>query len=78
MTIQISEVWNYEGRSEILAIIETNDNPHLAVDNWINENRPDLTLARGLNSYGWHATQILHHDEVRERMAKEKTNEPNA
>ena len=65
MTIQISEVWNYEGRSETLAIIETVDNPHLAVDDWINENRPDLTLARGLNSHGWHAKQITMQDEYR-------------
>ena len=72
MTIQINEVWNDEGRSETLTIFDTNDNPHLAVHDWINENRPDLTLASDLNSHGYHAKQILSHDEVREQIVRRK------
>jgi hypothetical protein len=57
MKIQINEVWNKEGKSVELAVIEPIENPGMAVHYWIRANRPDLHLA-GLNDHGFHAIQI--------------------
>ena len=60
MTIQINEVWNAEGRSEKLVAIETyyGQAPNIAVMLWIATNRPELTLANGLSSHGFHAVEL--------------------
>lgn len=58
MHIQINEVWNRDGKTEELAVIEPDGNPFAAVRQWIAGNRPDLTLADGLYSHGYHAVQI--------------------
>lgn len=58
MKIKINEVWNREGRTLELAIIETSGNPVLAIWDWITEHRPDLLLADTLYSHGYHAVQI--------------------
>lgn len=58
--IKISEVWNGTGESETLAIIETT--PQLAkteVYQWINANRPDLSLARTIYAHGFHACEVI-------------------
>lgn len=61
MKIQISEVWNSEGRSEVLATIETPDN-HIGatidVYRWIEKNRPDLILATTIDAHGFHAKAV--------------------
>lgn len=59
MKIKINEVWNAEGRSETLAIIDVDGDTILAVKEWIEKNRPDLQLALGLSSHGYHARQVL-------------------
>ncbi len=59
MKIQINEVWNYDGRSKKLAVIDSqNDNPRHDVELWIDKNRPDLTMAYGMNEHGYHAVQV--------------------
>lgn len=58
MKIQISEVWNAEGKSEKLAIIDGGRNPAQAVRDWIAANRPDLDLANTLYAHGYHAIAI--------------------
>lgn len=60
MRIQINEVWNHEGRSKELAIIEASDN-HKAfqvVYAWIDKNRPDLSLADSIDAHGFHARAL--------------------
>jgi hypothetical protein len=62
MTIQISEVWNAEGKSVKLAKVESvGASPYLAreaVEQWIKDNRPDLTEAWSTRMHGFHAVQI--------------------
>lgn len=61
MKIQIKEVWNSEGRSQKLAVIEVNGNQHDAIQsvwNWIRENRPDLSMADTIDAHGFHAVAI--------------------
>lgn len=58
MKIQINEVWNDTGKSNKLAVIEVNGNPKLAVWDWIEANRPDLSLDTGLFAHGFHAQQV--------------------
>ena len=59
MQIQISEVWNREGKSKVLAVIENGYvAPNLAVWDWIHANRPDLDLAGIVNDHGFHAVAI--------------------
>lgn len=53
--IVISEVWNAEGRSVELVRIPMTDNPRVDVMRWISANRPELDLASGLYSHGYHA-----------------------
>lgn len=57
MKIRIDEVWNYEQRVEKLTVIETANNPVVAVWQWINAHRPDLTQA-GLFDHGFNAREI--------------------
>lgn len=59
MKIQISEVWNLEGRSEMLAIIEApRELAQTAVFNWVDKNRPDLNIAGTINAHGYHAIEL--------------------
>lgn len=58
MKIQINEVWNAEGRSQELAIIQPIGSPFLAVMKWIEQNRPDLELALHINAHGYHAIAL--------------------
>lgn len=58
MRIQINEVWNDAGKSVELAVITAVGNPHRAVYDWISTNRPDLSLANGLFSHGFHAKEV--------------------
>jgi hypothetical protein len=58
MKIRISEVWNNEGRSEELTIIETRPSEaKQAVFSWITAHRPDLSAA-GIFGHGFHAVQV--------------------
>ncbi len=60
MKIKISEVWNNEGRSVALEIIEV-PSPReaaLAVLRWINNHRPDLQMADRFTPHGFHAVEI--------------------
>ena len=58
MKIQINEVWNDRGASKALAVIECNGNPYCSVRSWVAQNRPDLDLADGLFSHGYHAEEV--------------------
>ena len=66
MKIRISEVWNSECKSRELAVITVDTTPgkqvsnlcHQAVRSWISGNRPDLILANGIYSHGYHAIAI--------------------
>lgn len=58
MKIQINEVWNAEGRSEQLAVIEAVGNPYKAVRDWVATNRPDLVVSCGLFTHGYQAQEI--------------------
>lgn len=60
MKVQINEVWNGEGRSERLAVIDipVGLNPRHVVYDWIAANRPDLTLATSIFSHGYHAEAV--------------------
>lgn len=58
MKIQINEVWNDTGKSVELATVETFKHPYLTVVEWVRANRPDLSLADGLFSHGYHAKQV--------------------
>ena len=58
MKILIQEVWNATGESKTLAVIETYSSwPNVAVTEWIKNNRPDLTLANGIYSHGFYASE---------------------
>ena len=59
MTVKISEVWNYQGRSVELVRIETT--PACARQDvlaWIATNRPELPLATRIHSHGFHAIAV--------------------
>ena len=56
MKVRISEVWNYRGEVKELAVIEANGKAD--VYDWISKNRPDLSLATGVNDHGFHAIAI--------------------
>lgn len=58
MKIRISEVWNSTGSTVELAVIEAGSNPRAAVYNWIETNRPDLTLADTVYAHGFHAVAL--------------------
>lgn len=60
MKIQINEVWNADGKSKELAVIDVEGgrNPRVAVLDWIDANRPELTMALTLSDHGYHARQI--------------------
>ncbi len=62
MKIRINEVWNKEGKSEELTVINVDSKDfryavHLVQD-WVRENRPDLELATGIDAHGYHAEAI--------------------
>ena len=66
-TILISEVWNASAKSvelaRIPAIMTDSGAVHpyrtkLAVQAWIQQNRPDLMLALGLSDHGYHAKAL--------------------
>ena len=60
MKIQINEVWNADGRSKKLAVVDVEwaSLAPQAVWDWIMTNRPDLKLAEGLHDHGFHAIAI--------------------
>ena len=59
MTVQINEVWNREGRSVKLAIIQTTmTRGRYDVLAWIAANRPDLSECYSLNGHGFHAVAL--------------------
>ena len=58
MKIQINEVWNYIGKDKPLAVIEVSGNPHEAVWDWVEKNRPDLLMASGIYDHGYHAIEV--------------------
>jgi hypothetical protein len=63
MKIKISEVWNADGRSKELAVIDVEDvrgkyGARRAVEEWILQNRPDLQLADTIYAHGYHAIAI--------------------
>ena len=60
MKIEIKEVWNGDGKSQQLVILEVpiGINPYKIVREWIWENRRDLELADGLFSHGYCAREI--------------------
>lgn len=67
MKVQISEVWNAEGRSVPLVTIdvwsagsvhETHREALQAVLDWVANNRPDLKLANTINAHGYHAKEV--------------------
>ncbi len=58
MKIQINEVWNSEGKSEVLAIVDAGINPTAAVYEWILKNRPGLPLANTISAHGFHARAV--------------------
>jgi len=60
MKIEISEVWNSEGRQRLLATIDTDHkrHPKIAVWEWIAANRPDLSLANSISSHGYYAVSV--------------------
>lgn len=71
MKISINEVWNAEGRSEHLAVIEILGNSPVAARHavwaWILSNRPDLDLAQSISAHGFHAIAVP--DEPRQQGA---------
>ena len=58
MKIRISEVWNLSGKTQEIGIIEAEGNPTRAVYDWIEKNRPDLSLANTVVAHGFHAKAI--------------------
>lgn len=60
MKIRISEVWNNEGRSVELAVIEVKHvrDAALAVLRWIGAHRPDLQMADSIDAHGFHAVDV--------------------
>ena len=63
MKIKISEVWNWEGKSVEIGRIEVADSCAgveivKKVEGWIEQNRPDLSLAVTLTCHGYHAKRV--------------------
>ena len=57
--IAINEVWNHDGRSVRLAVIEAKPGRERSeVVAWILNNRPDLDLATTIDAHGYHAVAI--------------------
>lgn len=59
MKIRINEVWNTKGETKELAVVECHPlSARATVWRWINNNRPDLSLATDINAHGYHAVEI--------------------
>jgi hypothetical protein len=60
MKIKISEVWNAEGRSAELVVLDVDclEDCKPAVWEWIERNRPDLQQANSIFAHGFHAIAV--------------------
>lgn len=58
MKIQINEVWNSEGKSVKIAVIDSVGNHRANVWAWIRANRPELDMASNINAHGFHAEAV--------------------